>query len=155
MNASDRLAIDKQLSTLDVDNLFPVASAALAQCSDLECQNDVLQSALHRTSLQIPKKVGEGARFALGLGAGATTGLVRGALGDLWGRVATLVPLVSGLTLGIASKDASYKAAGYAIALGTSAAEGGIEAYELGQILRAKMLTPVARGQTVATAPGQ
>jgi hypothetical protein len=66
MNASDRLAIDQQLQGLSIDNLFQVASAALAQCKDFECQEDVLRNALHQTALQIPKKVGEGARFALG-----------------------------------------------------------------------------------------
>jgi hypothetical protein len=149
MDASTKLRLDQQLATLNVAELRTVGAAKIAECADLQCQQDVLSSAITAVSLQIPKHVGEGTRMAIGVGGGFVTGLIRGAGGDFWGRILSAPLPVIGLAAGLISKEASIKAAGYSLLLGTSAGEAGIEAYDLGQILRAKMKAPVSK-QTVA-----
>jgi hypothetical protein len=150
MDAGQRLHIEQQLSTLKYGELASVAGAALAECRDLQCQQDVLTAALNRAGQLLPTHVSEGGRVAIATGAGFAAGMLRGGLGDLWGRVATAVPALVGLTVGLASKSASMKAGGYSILAGTAAGEAAVEAYDIGQILRAKMRTPVAKAQAVA-----
>jgi len=96
----------------------------------------------------VPVTVKEGGRLAFASASAVATGTLRGTLGDLWGRVASAVPAIGGAVTGMVSKDVETKAAGYSILTGAVCATLGIEAADLGQIIRAKMRTPVAK-QTV------
>jgi hypothetical protein len=154
MQASERIHIEQQLANLKPNELATVASAALAQCKDLECQQDVLTQALHHAGQLMPTHVGDLGRVMIATGTGALVGIVRGSFGDLWGRVAAAAPVLVGLTFGLASKDASMKAAGISIVSGSAAGEAAIEAYDLGQILRAKMQTKVVKPQVQAQGAG-
>jgi hypothetical protein len=121
-----------------------------AACKILQCQQDVLTAALNRAGQFMPKDINEGGRIAIATSAGAVAGMLRGGLGDVWGRVAVAVPALIGLKVGLASKDASMKAGGYSILAGIAAGEAAVEAYDIGQILRAKMLTPIVKARAVA-----
>jgi hypothetical protein len=141
MQASARIHIEQQLANLKPGELATVASAVGVQRKDLECQQDVLTEAPHDAGQLLPTHVGGGERVAISVATGALFGLARGAFGDLWGCVASAAPALVGVTFGLASKDASMNAAGFAIFAGATAGEAAIKAYDLGQILRAKMKT--------------
>ena len=154
MDASRSIQIDKSLSGLNGAELARVAAASLAECDDLACMNQVLSSALSEQAKATPHTMGEGSRLALTTGAGALAGSLRGALGDTYGRLAVGAQALVGLTVGWASKDPDQKAAGMSVLAGASAGAAAIEAFEVSQVIRAKMAVKVELSKPAAVAPG-
>ena len=146
MTPEQALAIRESLHGANPATLAAIAEKAMGDCLDGDCRNVVLKGALMRANdfvaTQVAGHFGEGKRLALGVGTGARTGLLRGLGGDFWGRLFTLVPAISGLAIGLASKDPSTKAAGMTILSHTSATEAGIETFNGGTVLRAHMMAP-------------
>jgi hypothetical protein len=145
MEAAQQVALNQSIARLKFDDLQHVAVAALTKCDDQACRLDVLTRTLNQVGAMMPTQVGEGSRVSIALAAGTATGLARGALGEFWGRIATLAPALASAAVGLAASNPNIKAAGYAALAGTVAGEGAVEAFELGQVLRVKMMTPVAK----------
>lgn len=153
MDAARALQIKQQLSKLNGTELENVAATALAQCEDTDCRNVVLKEALHRASALVPQHVGEGGRLALQVGAAASVGAARGLFGDLYGRLAAAIPAAAGLALGLMSRDAESKAAGFSVVGGASSGFAAVEARDLFDILRAKLSAKVTTSKPQVQPP--